>query len=316
MNQVKRIICLLIVLAIAAQATCGRAFAQSDSTFPNYSTPDAADARDADAPDPQYADGSPGQYVLEGGQWPQPGGKGTPITITYSFQNMFDGALKMPNGQPLPASLIRGSIEEALRLWSSVAPLNFVEVPDDGLWYGSSTHYGQIRYRHIYINGPDPAIGDPIAKAQTYYPPGDGYPGDVEFDDSDAWQQVGTLRQPDILGAAIHETGHALGLAHSTGIIPGDYWSYQVYSGSQVIDHLEPVGNANMFWIFHRYSGLGTGQLFPDDIAGIQAIYGAGIGSVTPIGVPEPATFAMLVCGLAFLFANTRRLSHRPYFSH
>ena len=157
----------------------------------------------------------------------------------------------MPNGQPLPASIIRGSIEEALHLWSSAAPINFVEVPDDGLYYGSSTHYGQIRFSHIYINGPDPTIGDPVAKAQTYFPPGDGYPGDVEFDDSDAWQVVGTLRQPDVLGAAIHEIGHSLGLGHATGIIPGEYWSYQVYDGTgQVIDHLEPKGNADMFWIF------------------------------------------------------------------
>ena len=304
------------MLAIGNWTASGRVFAQSDGAFPNYSTPDAADARDADAPEPQYADGSPGQYVLTGTQWPQPGGKGTPITLTYSFQNMFDGALKMPNGQPLPASIIRGSIEEALRLWSSVAPINFVEVPDDGLPYGSSTHYGQIRYRHININGPDPTIGDPVAKAQAYYPAGDGYPGDVEFDDGDAWQQVGTLRQPDILGAAIHETGHTIGLAHSTGIIPGEYWSYQVYSGPQVVDHLEPMGNANMFWIFHRYSGLGTGQLFPDDIAGIQAIYGAGQGSLTPLGVPEPTAVEMLPVGIVAVFVGAyRRHSSRAYVS-
>ena len=85
---------------------------------------------------------------------------------------------------------------------------------------GSSTHFGQIRFRHIYINGPDPTIGDPVAKAQAYYPPGPDYAGDVEFDDSDRWQEVGTLRQPDILGAAIHEIGHTLGLGHATGIIP------------------------------------------------------------------------------------------------
>jgi hypothetical protein len=140
MSRLKSVSVLLVVFAFGASMTCGRTFAQSDSTFPNYSTPAAAAARDADAPDPQYADGSPGQYVLEGTQRPQPGGKGAPITITCSFQNMFDGALKLPNGQPLPASFIRRSIEEALHLWSNVAPLNFDEVPDDGLWYGSSTH--------------------------------------------------------------------------------------------------------------------------------------------------------------------------------
>ncbi len=303
MSNFKRVSCLLVVFVVGGWTASPLLVAQ-DSQLPPF---DYADARDADMPDPQYADGSPGQYVLIGSQWPQPGGKGTPITLTYSFQNMFDGAIKMPNGQPLPANIIRGSIEEALRLWSSAAPINFVEVPDDGLYYGSSTHYGQIRFSHIYINGPDPAIGDPIAKAQTYFPPGDGFPGDVQFDDSDAWQVVGTLRQPDILGAALHEIGHSLGLGHATGIIPGEYWSYQVYDGTgQVVDHLEPKGDADMFWIFNRYSGLGTGQLMPDDIAGIQAIYGAGSGSVTPLGVPEANTANMLVFFAAMLVLGAR----------
>jgi hypothetical protein len=294
----------LSLLAFALSVPLAAAIAQGGSAL----TPDGADARET--PTPVYADGSPGQYVLTGNQWPQPGGKGTPITLTYSFQNMFDGALKMPNGQPLPASLIRGSIEEALRLWSSVAPLNFVEVPDDGLFYGNgSTQFGQIRYRHVYLNGQDPAVGDPIAKAQTYYPPGDGYPGDVEFDDTDFWQEVGTLHQPDVLGAAIHETGHALGLAHSTGITPGQYWSYLVSDGNGgTTTHLEPMGNANMFWIFTRYSGLGTGQLGGDDILGIQAIYGAGHGSVTSL-VPEPATwllFVITIAGAVVVFSRRR----------
>jgi Matrixin len=305
MSDFKRVSCLLVALAIGDWTASPRLVAD-DSQLPPF---DSADARDSDAPDPQYADGSPGQYVLVGTQWPQPGGKGTPITLTYSFQNMFDGALKMPDGQPLPTSIIRGSIEEALHLWSSAAPINFVEVPDDGLFYSQgSTHYGQIRFRHIYINGPDPVIGDPVAKAQAYFPPGDGYPGDVEFDDSDRWQEVGTLRQPDILGAVIHEIGHTLGLGHATGIIPGQYWSYQVYdSTGQVIDHLEPKGDADMFWIFNRFSGLGTGELMPDDIAGIQAIYGAGHGSVTPLGVPEPTTLVAPAFIVIFVLANRLR---------
>jgi hypothetical protein len=146
-----------------------------------------------------------------------------------------------------------------------------VEVPDDGLGYGLSTQYGQLRFRHIYINGPDPPPpASPIAKAQAYYPPGPQYAGDVEYDHGDPWQASGTLSTPDILGAAIHEIGHTLGLGHTD------------------------LAGVNMYWIFHRFQGLGTGQLFPDDIAGIQAIYGAGVGSVTSL-VPEP-TSLMLLC--------------------
>jgi hypothetical protein len=231
-------------------------------------------------------------FVLVGSKWPQPGPcgsncLGSPVTLTYSYENLFDGALKMPNGDPLPANIIRGSIEEALRLWSSVAPLNFVEVPDDGLGYGLSTQNGQLRFRHVFINGPDPPPpADPIAKAQAYFPPGPDYSGDVEFDHSDPWQVVGTLSAPDILGASIHEIGHTLGL-----------------------NHTDVVG-ANMYWIFHRFSGLGTGQLFPDDIAGIQAIYGAGSGNVFPLAVPEPAAAFLVAMAATWLltFRRTRRL--------
>jgi len=252
---------------------------------------------------PPTDDGDPiAQFVLQGGKWPQPGGLRSPVMLTYSFENMFDGGLKMPNGDPLPADLIRGSIEEALGLWASVAPLHFVEVEDDGLPYGSgASQYGQLRFRHKYLNGPDPQIGDPSAKAQAYFPNTVGVtPGDVEFDDSDRWQEFGTLRQPDVLGAAIHEIGHTLGLSHSTGTRPNEYWTYQVYDAmNQIVDVQTPKGDANMFWIFTRYTGLGTGQLFSDDIAGIRAIYGEGVGRVTPLPAPEPTTwFLALVAAM------------------
>jgi hypothetical protein len=231
-------------------------------------------------------EGGSGEFVWQGAKWNQPGGLGSPVTLTYSYQNMFDGGLKMPNGQPLPATLIRKSIEEALGLWASVAPLTFIEVEDDGLTYAQgSTQFGQIRFRHVYINGPDPPPPAlPVAKAQAYYPSGSGVlPGDVEFDHGDPWQEIGTLPQPDILGATIHELGHSLGLAHTS------------------------VTTANMYWIFTRYSGLGTGALHTDDIAGIQLVYGAGSGRVIPLAIPEPAAQSLVLL-LAGFWWLTRRL--------
>jgi hypothetical protein len=199
-------------------------------------------------------------YSTIGSKWQQPGGLGSPITLTYSYQNMFDGGLLMPNGQPLPNLLIRDSIEEALGLWANVVPVHFVEVKDDGKAYNRSTQYGQIRLRHIYLNGPDPPPpAAPIAKAQAYYPSSDVLAGDVEYDHGDPWQEVGTTPVPDILGATIHELGHSLGLGHSDD------------------------DAAAMYWIFNRFSGIGTGELHADDIAGIRSVYGAGMGSVTPL---------------------------------
>lgn len=245
---------------------------------------DALDDAMTDPADIEPSEGGSASFVLQGGKWPQPGGLGSPVTLTYSFQNMFDGGIKMPNGQPLSISLIRRSIEEAMGLWASVAPLNFVEVPDDGLPYGSSTQYGQIRFRHIYLNGPDPPPPAlPIAKAQAYFPSsGATLAGDVEYDHADPWQEVGTLPVPDILGATIHELGHSLGLGHTD------------------------LTEANMYWIFTRTTGLGTGKLFADDIAGIRAIYGSGSGSVVSL-VPEPASLHATILAFAIVWATRRR---------
>jgi hypothetical protein len=185
----------------------------------------------------------------------------------------------MPNGDPLAHRLIRRSIEEALSLWANVAPISFVEVPDDGSDPYSQDpfpRFGQIRFRHTYINGPDIPGQPPTTKAQAYFPfTGGNLAGDVEFDNSDPWQEVGELNKPDILGAAIHEIGHTLGLHHTD------------------------IPEANMYWIFTRYAGPGTGKLHADDIAGIRSIYGAGTGVVIPMATPEPATWwmiAIVVC--------------------
>jgi hypothetical protein len=214
-------------------------------------------------------------YVTGGSPWP-----GSPTTITYSYVNMFDGGILMPDGTPLPTWLIKGSIEEALHLWTTAVPINFVQVPDSSA--------SQLRFRHIFINGPDPPPpADPVAKAQATCI-GFGFSCEVQFDDSDRWQLVGTQPNPDILGASIHEIGHIIGL-----------------------NHTDVVG-ANMYWIFHRFSGLGTSQLFPDDIAGIQSFYGAGTGSLTPLAVPEPTACLL---GLAATWFLTNRRARAKLFA-
>ncbi len=220
-------------------------------------------------------------YVIHlGDKWGQ-AAPGDAVTITYSYNNFLDGGLKGPDGVSLSVSLIRASVEEALGLWASVAPLNFVEVPDHGPPAAMSVYpdgqYGQIRFNHVYINGPDIPGQPPMIKAETYYPVPEfagNLAGDVFFDDGDPWQKQGTLPTPDVLGAAIHELGHSLGLDESE----------------------DPT--SNMYYIFTRYNGPGTGaSLKPDDIAGIQAIYGAGVGSVTPLSVPEPSTTILAALG-------------------
>lgn len=212
------------------------------------------------------------QFVPQGGTFPQPGGLGQPVHITYSYNNFLDGGLQDINQVSLPVSLIRRSVEEALLVWARHAPLHFKEVPDQGGGVFQTNYpdgqFGEIRFSHLFMNGPDIPGQPPRPKAMArFYNAGGNIKSDIFFDNGDPWQEAGTLSQPDILGAAIHELGHTLGLGHT-----GD-------------------SSANMYWIFHRFSSLGTGQLFPDDIAGIHSLYGAGIGSVTPL--PEPATLMM-----------------------
>jgi hypothetical protein len=43
-----------------------------------------------------------------------------------------------------------------------------------------------------------------------------------------------------------------------------------------------------MYWIFNRTTGLGTAFLDQDDIDGIHARYGSGVGSVTPLAGSWP----------------------------
>jgi len=219
--------------------------------------------------------------------WPQTN-LGDPVQLTYSYNNLLDGGLLQPSGESLPVELIRASIEEAFAVWAEVAPLHFTEIEDQGggvpLGNYANGQFGQIRLSHRYINGPD-TTGNPTAKALAWFPGTSNISADIHFDHGDPWQEVGTLSEPDVLGAAIHEIGHTLGLTHSE------------------------VSSANLHWIFKRHAGPGSGMLEPDDIAAIQSIYGAGVGSVTPLprAVPEPNTATGLLIALSLLGVLRRR---------
>jgi hypothetical protein len=226
------------------------------------------------------APGAPGDaYVLAGQdsdpagpiyRWSQPGGPGSHITLTYSYSNLLDGSL----GGGLSPATIKVAIQEALSRWAAVAPIDFVEVPDSGP-PPSTTDYDPtgkavIRFGDMPIDGPYNIL------AYGYYPGSSGLSGDVVFDSGEHWA-VNSAQGIDLVEVAEHEIGHALGMAHEPPPSQG---------GLDAIMNPVYVG---------RFHGLGTSFLFQDDINGIQALYGAGTGSVQPLTASSPSLPADLV---------------------
>jgi hypothetical protein len=143
----------------------------------------------------------------------------------------------------LTQAQIRSAITQALGMWSAVTPLTFTEVP-----FANNPDM-VIRFVAGDHGDGSPFDGPSGVLAHCFYPPPNGgaIAGDCHFDEAETW----TVNLPpsgiDLVSVALHEFGHGLGLAHSTvaGAVMAPY-----YTGA------------------HR-------NLENDDIAGIQALYGA-----------------------------------------
>jgi hypothetical protein len=137
----------------------------------------------------------------------------------------------------------RTAIQQAFALWAAITPLTFTEVAI------AAPH--EIRIRFAAGNHGDGSNfdGGGGVLAHAYYPPpgGGALAGDTHFDEAEAWSINLPPSGIDLVTVAAHEFGHALGLAHSN--VSGALM-YPFYGGA------------------HR-------QLEADDVAGIQAIYGA-----------------------------------------
>jgi len=202
-------------------------------------------------------------------RWPQPGGRGTPVVLTYSFANLFDGFRLA-----FSSSDLRAATEEALGLWSRYAPLNFYERMDSGPppsdWEYARRTYPDIRIGSHAIDG-DGVLAHAFLPWDTAQ---SGLAGDIHVNTAavSTWSIGAGFPSIDFLEVITHELGHALGLGH------------QLYANAI----MSP---------FHgfRFHGLGTGFLFPSDIRAIRALYGAGVGSVHP--VPESSPLILLLIG-------------------
>lgn len=219
--------------------------------------------------------GAPAESDPVGPKWPQPGGLGSDVFVTYSYSNLLDGSYRL-----LGAAELRSATEEALQLWAAFAPIHFIEQADSGP-EPSDTSYAPGDHPQIRI-GHHPM--DELAHA--YYPDGlDGLGGDIHFDPGIPWT-IGSGHW-NFLEAIAHELGHAVGLPHE-------------FTRNAIMNPSYPQ---------QRFHGLGSAFLLPADIAAIQALYGVGQGFVQPIHpVPEPAALLLFSTALAALArARSRR---------
>ena len=201
--------------------------------------------------------------------------------ITYSFTNALDGGLQGVGG-PLNVNHIRAAVAEAFAMWAAVTPLQFREnIDPNPSLVTDETYDGEglpiIRIGQHNIDGQ--ATG---TLAHAWEPGEGGRNGDMHFDINETWIFGATSGTTiDILEVAAHEIGHTIGLDHET-----------------VNPSLMTPTHARL------YSGPGTGSLLADDIAGIQHLYGAGLGYVIDV------SGNMWVAGTSG--ANTLSLSYNP----
>ena len=172
----------------------------------------------------------------------------------------------------LPQDDIRWAIDEAFSFWSAETPLRFRRVAD-----GTG---GDIIIRFVTGDHGDgsPFDGPSNVLAHAFYPSNSGtIRGDTHFDDAEGWTvTIPTGAGFDLVTVAAHEFGHALGLKHSA------------------------VSTALMAPF---YSGPRR-FLSPDDILGIQSLYGGP-------GALENATW---IHGNAALVEHPTDIESQRYF--
>ena len=175
--------------------------------------------------------------ILFGTKWGPPQ-LGTPATVTWSFQTT--------GGSPTPLSSFMPNgyadeIRQAFQTWSNAANIKFVEVPSGG----------QIKMAGAAIDGPGGTAG-------TGQFPGSGS-STVTFDSANSWSLTPNSGGGYIYQTALHEIGHAIGLAHPPNI-------------SAAMNHV----------ISSSFEGL-----LPTDVAGVQAIYGPAPGINNSLYLPS-----------------------------
>ncbi len=190
-------------------------------------------------------DHGPGEYATYGTRWSE-------TDLTYGFAG---------HTTDLSVAAQEAAVARALATWSSVSPLTFTEVRDCGLAFDSPnclTPDIRITFGTGDHGGGsyDPDFDGPGGTAaHAFYPPPNGVSaaGDLHLDDAERWSTNGT--GVDLESVVLHEIGHALGLAHATA------------------DQCPLRASANRPIMCGTIVGVDR-TVAPDDIVGIQSLYG------------------------------------------
>jgi microcompartment protein CcmK/EutM len=156
----------------------------------------------------------------------------------------------------------RAIVREAFSRWAGVCALTFSEAQ------GNVQHIlsvGFFRGSHGDGNPFDDQGGpDGNTLAHAFFPPPNGGPwaGALHFDEFELWKDPAGGTGTRLYNVALHEIGHLLGLAHSQD------------------------QNA----IMYAYYGEDRNDLRPDDIAGVQSLYGAPTTGPSALAPGQPVT--------------------------